>query len=73
VMETVMGANGGLCANPKVACSSVFFDQNHQPLTRSQLVDIIGEGAVDEDYPQTPQQVFTELINTLLKGLPSTS
>jgi hypothetical protein len=72
VIETVMGANGGLCAY-RVACSSVFFDQNHQPLTRSQLVDIIGEGAVDEDYPQTPQQVLTELINSLLKGLPSTS
>jgi hypothetical protein len=34
VIETVMGFHGGLCAY-RVACSSVFFDQNHQPLTRS--------------------------------------
>jgi hypothetical protein len=72
VLETVTGAHGGLCAY-RVACSSVFFDENHRPLTRSQLVDIVGERAVDEDYPQTPQQVLTELINSLLKGWTRTS
>jgi hypothetical protein len=71
VMETVTDAHGGLCAY-RVACSSVFFDKNHQPLTRSRLVDIVGKDAVDEDYPQTIQNVLKELTASLLKGSPRT-
>jgi hypothetical protein len=57
----------------RLACSRIHFDVNHRPLVRSELEHLVGEGEVDEDYPETVQEMQAELSEMVLNGLTTKS
>jgi hypothetical protein len=57
----------------RLACSRIHFDINHKPLVKSELELLVGKEEVDEDYPETVQEIQLELRKTVCSGLTTES